>query len=115
VSAKRPARRKSHGPIGTRLSAQQLAGQRIIYAYAGLKPPASLLSAIRAGEAGGVIFFAPNVSSVSQLRGVIGQHRLRQPRHEEQRGARSRVAGIVRRVRDCAGVTAEGRGVASVL
>jgi beta-N-acetylhexosaminidase len=56
-----------------RLSPQQLAGQRIIYAYAGLKPPASLLSAIRAGEAGGVIFFAPNISSPAQIRGVIGQ------------------------------------------
>jgi beta-N-acetylhexosaminidase len=73
VSATRPVRRRSHAPIVTRLSAQQLAGQRIIYAYAGLKPPASLLSAIRAGEAGGVIFFGPNVSSVSQLRGVIAQ------------------------------------------
>jgi beta-N-acetylhexosaminidase len=73
VSAKRPVRRTSHAPIVTRLSAQQLAGQRIIYAYAGLKPPASLLSAIRAGEAGGVIFFGPNVSSASQLRGVIAQ------------------------------------------
>jgi beta-N-acetylhexosaminidase len=73
VSVTRPVHRTSHVPIVTRLSAQQLAGQRIIYAYAGLKPPASLLSAIRAGEAGGVIFFAPNVSSVSQLRGVIAQ------------------------------------------
>ena len=73
VSVKRPVHRTSHAPIVTRLSAQQLAGQRIIYAYAGLKPPASLLSAIRAGEAGGVIFFAPNVASVSQLRGVIAQ------------------------------------------
>ena len=73
VSVTRPERRKSHAPIVMRLSAQQLAGQRIVYAYAGLNPPASLLSAIRAGEAGGVIFFAPNVSSVSQLRGVIAQ------------------------------------------
>ncbi|MGZ4304645.1 MAG: hypothetical protein ACXVSL_07230, partial [Solirubrobacteraceae bacterium] len=53
--------RPKHAPIVQRLSTQQLAGQRIIYSYAGLKPPASLLSAIRAGEAGGVIFFAPNV------------------------------------------------------
>lgn len=67
------ASRTSHAAIVQRLSAQQLAGQRIVYAYAGLKPPASLLSAIRAGEAGGVIFFAPNVSSVPQLRGVIAQ------------------------------------------
>ena len=73
VSVKRPVRRTKHASIVTQLSTQQLAGQRIIYAYAGLKPPASLLSAIRAGDAGGVIFFAPNVSSVSQLRGVIAQ------------------------------------------
>ena len=65
--------RPKHTSLVQRLSTQQLAGQRIIYSYAGLKPPASLLSAIRAGEAGGVIFFAPNVSSVSQLRGVIAQ------------------------------------------
>jgi hypothetical protein len=43
VSVTRPVRRKSHAPIVTRLSAQQLAGQRIVYAYAGLNPPASLL------------------------------------------------------------------------
>ncbi|MGZ4324472.1 MAG: glycoside hydrolase family 3 N-terminal domain-containing protein [Solirubrobacteraceae bacterium] len=75
TAARRPRAdsRASHARIVARLSAQQLAGQRIVYAYAGLTPPASLLSAIRAGEAGGVIFFAPNVSSVSQLRGVIAQ------------------------------------------
>jgi beta-N-acetylhexosaminidase len=56
-----------------RLSVQQLAGQRIVYAYAGLRPPASLLAAIRAGEAGGVIFFGPNISSTSQLRAVIDE------------------------------------------
>jgi beta-N-acetylhexosaminidase len=37
-------------PLVQRLSLQQLAGQRIVYAYSGLKPPASLLAAIRAGE-----------------------------------------------------------------
>lgn len=52
---------------------QQLAGQRVIYSYAGLTPPRSLLDAIRAGEAGGVIFFAPNVSGRSQIRAVIAQ------------------------------------------
>jgi len=73
VSVKRQAHRTKHAPIVTQLSTQQLAGQRIIYAYAGLKPPSSLLSAIRAGEAAGVILFASNVSSVAQLRGVIAQ------------------------------------------
>jgi beta-N-acetylhexosaminidase len=54
-----------------RLSLAQLAGQRIIYAYSGLNPPRSLLAAIRVGEAAGVILFAPNVSSSSQIRAVV--------------------------------------------
>ena len=58
-------------PLAQRLTLQQLAGQRIVYSYSGLRPPLSLLAAIRAGEAGGVIFFGPNVSSAAQLRGVI--------------------------------------------
>ena len=56
-----------------RLSNAQLAGQRIVYAYSGLTPPPSLLARIRAGEAAGVIFFAPNISSGAQLRAVIGE------------------------------------------
>jgi beta-N-acetylhexosaminidase len=55
----------------SRLSIPQLAGQRIIYAYSGLKPPAALLSAIRAGEAGGVILFAPNIANRAQIHGVL--------------------------------------------
>lgn len=65
--------RPSARPTAQRLTAQQLAGQRIVYAYAGLQPPASLLGAIRAGEAGGVIFFSNNISGPGQLRRVIGQ------------------------------------------
>jgi beta-N-acetylhexosaminidase len=51
-----------------RLSPNQLAGQRIIYAYGGLTPPSSLLNRIRHGEAAGVICFGPNIASRSQLR-----------------------------------------------
>jgi beta-N-acetylhexosaminidase len=50
-----------------RMSAAQLAGQRVIYSYAGLTPPASLLKLIRAGEAAGVIFFAANFKNRSQF------------------------------------------------
>jgi beta-N-acetylhexosaminidase len=57
----------------TALSPAQLAGQRIVYAYGGLTPPPALLAAIRAGEAAGVIFFAPNVTGPAQLRGVIAE------------------------------------------
>jgi beta-N-acetylhexosaminidase len=101
VSAKRPARRTKHASIVTRLSTQQLAGQRIIYAYAGLQPPASLLSAIRAGEAGGVIFFAPNVSSAAQLRGVVAQLQraaLASPLHTRLLMLTDQEGGEVRRL-----------------
>jgi beta-N-acetylhexosaminidase len=63
----------SPSAVVARLSSAQLAGQRIVYAYGGLTPPPSLLALIRAGKAGGVVFFAPNVSSPAQLRGVIAQ------------------------------------------
>jgi beta-N-acetylhexosaminidase len=56
-----------------RLSAQQLAGQRVIYSYGGLTPPSSLISLIRHGEAAGVIFFGQNISSEAQIAGVIRQ------------------------------------------
>jgi len=56
-----------------KLSAAQLAGQRVIYSYAGLTPPASLLRWIRAGEVGGVIFFSQNISSDAQIASVIAE------------------------------------------
>jgi beta-N-acetylhexosaminidase len=55
------------------LSPAQLAGQRIIYAYSGLKPPGTLLAAIRAGEAAGVILFGPNVASAAQVHATVSQ------------------------------------------
>jgi beta-N-acetylhexosaminidase len=55
------------------LSPQQLAGQRVIYSYPGLTPPASLISLIQHGEAAGVIFFGQNISSDAQIAGVIRQ------------------------------------------
>ncbi|HEV2638796.1 MAG TPA: glycoside hydrolase family 3 N-terminal domain-containing protein [Actinocrinis sp.] len=51
----------------------QLAGQRIIYSYTGLTPPADLLALIRAGQVAGVIFFADNVSSTAQLTSVVAE------------------------------------------
>jgi len=54
----------------SRLSAAQLAGQRVIYSYSGLTPPAALLQLIRRGEAAGVIFFPGNISSPAQLAAV---------------------------------------------
>ena len=55
------------------LSAQQLAGQRVIYSYSGLTPPSSLIWLIQHGQAAGVIFFGQNISSQAQIAGVIKQ------------------------------------------
>ncbi|MGH2882729.1 MAG: glycoside hydrolase family 3 N-terminal domain-containing protein [Solirubrobacteraceae bacterium] len=96
-AAARPAPR----PLIQRLSLQQLAGQRIVYAYAGLKPPASLLAAVRAGEAGGVILFAPNISNATQLRGAIDQLQrasLASPLHDRLLILTDQEGGEVRRL-----------------
>jgi beta-N-acetylhexosaminidase len=63
----------SSAPAQPRLSAQQLAGQRVIYSYSGLTPPDSLLRWIRHGEVGGVIFFSANVTSEAQLASVVAE------------------------------------------
>jgi beta-N-acetylhexosaminidase len=67
VAVRRPSTPQPH------LSASQLAGERIIYAYAGPYPPSSLLGKIRRGEGAGVIFFGPNIASRSQLQRVVGE------------------------------------------
>jgi beta-N-acetylhexosaminidase len=53
------------------LTPQQLAGQRVIYSYAGLTPPKSLLSLISHGDVAGVIFFSANVGSPAHLAAVV--------------------------------------------
>jgi beta-N-acetylhexosaminidase len=55
------------------LSLAQMAGQRVIYSYTGLTPPASLLSSIRNGEVGGVIFFSQNISGQAQIASVMAE------------------------------------------
>jgi beta-N-acetylhexosaminidase len=57
------------------LTSAQQAGQRIIYSYAGLTPPADLIQRLRSGEAAGVIFFGDNISSESQIGTVVTQLR----------------------------------------
>lgn len=53
------------------LSPLQMAGQRVIYGYPGLTPPADLLALISHGEAAGVIFFSDNIVDEAQLRAVV--------------------------------------------
>jgi beta-N-acetylhexosaminidase len=56
-----------------KLTPAQRAGQRVIFSYPGLTPPASLLDQISAGEAGGVIFFGENITSLAQIAAVVAQ------------------------------------------
>jgi beta-N-acetylhexosaminidase len=65
-----PVRRAAKAPA---LTPHQLAGQRVIYSYLGLTVPDSLLAQIRAGLAGGVIFYGDNISSLSQIAAAIGE------------------------------------------
>ena len=55
------------------LTTAQLAGQRVIFSYPGATPPASLLDLIAAGQVGGVIFFGENITSLTQVAGVVAQ------------------------------------------
>ncbi|HEX4790615.1 MAG TPA: glycoside hydrolase family 3 N-terminal domain-containing protein [Actinospica sp.] len=80
-----PVGRPPHGfgpipanPLSGSLSNLQLAGQRVIYSYPGLTPPAELLTDIKNGQVAGVIFFGENISSESQIAGVIKQLRQAQ-------------------------------------
>ena len=55
------------------LTDRQLAGQRVIYSYSGLTPPAALLAKIRAGQVAGVIFFSGNISTTAQVSKVAAE------------------------------------------
>jgi beta-N-acetylhexosaminidase len=71
-------RQAQNAKSATALTNLQLAGQRVIYSYPGLTVPSALLSAIKAGQAAGVIFFGENISSESQIAGVVEQLRAAQ-------------------------------------
>jgi len=64
---------RAQGPEIARLTPRQMAGQRVIYSYNGLSAPGWLLTDIRNGDVGGVIFFAFNISSEAQIRAVIAK------------------------------------------
>jgi beta-N-acetylhexosaminidase len=66
------AGQNAESALAAQMSAAQLAGQRVIYSYSGLTPPASLLTLIRQGEAAGVIFFGANFENRSQFTSAVG-------------------------------------------
>jgi beta-N-acetylhexosaminidase len=55
----------------SQLNDWQLAGQHVIYSYPGLTPPSGLFKRICEGQVAGVIFFGANISSRTQIAGVI--------------------------------------------
>lgn len=55
------------------LTPLQLAGQRVIYSYGGLTPPAGLLDLIKHGQVAGIIFFSENVGTLAHLAAVVRQ------------------------------------------
>jgi beta-N-acetylhexosaminidase len=69
----RAANQELEVAVASALSPRQLAGQRVIYGYSGRTPPASLLSLIRHGDAGGVIFFSDNYRNRSQFTAAVKQ------------------------------------------
>jgi len=64
---------RAQRPWQATLTPTQQAGQRVIFSYPGLTPPESLLSLIRAGQVGGVIFFGENIHSLGQIAEVVQQ------------------------------------------
>lgn len=58
-------------PAVPELTLRQIVGQHMIFAYAGLEPPAALRRRIARGEAAGVILFSRNVRSVGQVRAAV--------------------------------------------
>ncbi len=68
-----PSPSQAPGPALPTLSVRQMAGQRVIYSYGGLTPPAELLRLICHGDAAGVIFFSQNVASAAQLTTVVAE------------------------------------------
>ncbi|HLH99483.1 MAG TPA: glycoside hydrolase family 3 N-terminal domain-containing protein [Acidimicrobiales bacterium] len=65
-------------PDRPKLGPRQLAGQRVIFSYAGLSVPKSLLDQVESGQAGGVIFFKQNIESDAQIKAAIAQLRTAQ-------------------------------------
>ena len=56
---------------GRALTAAQLAGQRVVFAYPGPRPPRALVRRVRRGQAAGVVLFARNITSPRALRATV--------------------------------------------
>jgi beta-N-acetylhexosaminidase len=55
------------------LAAERIAGQRVIFSYAGPTPPPTLLQRVREGGVAGVIFFSDNIGTAEHISRVIDE------------------------------------------
>ncbi|MFE0459858.1 glycoside hydrolase family 3 N-terminal domain-containing protein [Kitasatospora sp. NPDC058965] len=88
-------------PQGPQLTADQLAGQRVVYSYKGTTPPEPLLTAIRTGRAAGVIFFGSNTADPERFRQAVEELRKAQqqsPVHQPLLLMTDQEGGLVRRL-----------------
>jgi beta-N-acetylhexosaminidase len=71
ASATAPGAKAGGSPAarsGPRLTDAQLAGQHVVFPFAGRTPPRALLARVRRGEAAGVIFLGANLGTPAQVR-----------------------------------------------
>jgi beta-N-acetylhexosaminidase len=114
------------------LTPEQLAGQHVVFPFAGRTPPPALLARIRRGEAAGVIFLGANLGTPSQVRALTRRLRavprpnglqaplllmVDQEGGTVQRlpGGPSRSAPVMAATGDPAIALAEGRAAAATL
>ncbi len=64
---------------GRAAAAPTSAGQKVVYSYPGLTPPAELLTKVSQGAVGGIIFFGENIASAQQLAQVAAEFRRAAP------------------------------------
>lgn len=63
-----------------RLTARQAIGQRMVFAYSGVRPPVALRRRIARGEAAGVVLFSRNIRGVAAVRAQIAKlQRIKRP------------------------------------
>jgi beta-N-acetylhexosaminidase len=78
AAGERPGADAARAPSATgrsrALTPAQLAGQHVVFPFAGRVPPRALLQRIRRGEAAGVVFLGANLGTAAQVRALT--HRL---------------------------------------
>jgi beta-N-acetylhexosaminidase len=114
------------------LTPEQVAGQHVVFPFAGRTPPRALLRRIRRGEAAGVIFLGANLGTAAQVRALTRTlRRARPPRGlaaplllmvDQEGGSVKRLPGAPSRGAPAIGATgdpavarAEGRATAATL